>query len=500
LSFAVTAWGAAEPASSGGIVPGSVLNWAYEKNMTMHIPYLAIQLTDLSLHVYDTLFYFEDGKVDKITGLLAKEWTPDADGLGYTITLHDNVKFTNGTPLTAQSCVDCWKYATKYMPTFFSKIDRIDAVDAHTLYFKFKKPFADFMATFTDTVTSVVDPAGLERYGDNDNRAATGSGPYKIEKYDAGNVLTLKANENYWFKPRMPQIETINILYIPDTNTALAAMEAGEVDYYETQNLQSFYNMKDLPRINVQSIEGAQINLWLNEKRAPVFGKLEVRKALGMLIDWQGVCDMVYDGLYYPAKGIWKHDTIAAVDSPFYIHDPDQGLALLQQAGVAPSLISFEYVSWPKYEDVGIAIQSQLAQYGIKVIVNCPDISKNIALQSSSEWDAYMTWNLYWPAMPIGGFSVGVKQSGNNRSCFFEECDSEAFEKIEAMCKDAEEAKTMDEQGKILRDLTAFLSEKCATVGGLQIIKWAGLSDRFMNLVYSENTFFPELYYLRIAK
>jgi ABC-type transport system substrate-binding protein len=496
----VTAWGATEPATSGGIVPGSVLNWSYENQTNQQIPYLSAQITALSIEIYDTLFYFEDGKVDKLTGMLAKEWTQDADGLGYTIQLHDNVKFTNGTPLTAQTCVECWEYTAKYMPSFFSNIERIDAVDEDTLYFKFNKPFAAFMATFADTVTSIVDPAGLKQYGDTDNRAAIGSGPYKIEKYDAGQVLTLKANENYWFKPRMPQIETINIFYIPDTNTSLSALEAGEIDYYDTQNLQSFYNMKDLPGVNVLSIEGAQINLWLNEKRAPVLGKLEVRKALGMLIDWQEICDMIYDGLYYPAKGMWKHDTIAAVDSPYYIYDPEKGLALLKEAGVDPSSISLEYLSYPKYEDVGVAIQSQLARYGIKISVNAPESSTCAALERSGGWDVRMSWNAYWPALPLNGFSVGVQKEGNQRSVFFEECDPEAFQKVEAMYAEALDAKNMEEQGKILRDFTAYLSEKCATVGGFQIFKWAGLSDRFTNLVYSENTSYPELYYLRIAK
>jgi peptide/nickel transport system substrate-binding protein len=496
----MTAYGATESVPSGEIVPGSILNWAYEIQTTQHLPYLGIQLTPYTIQIYDTLFYFKDGKVDKLTGLLAKEWTPDADRLGYTIKLHDNVKFTNGTPLTAQSCVDCWKYTAKYMPSFFSSIERIDAVDDHTLYFKFNKPFAAFMVYFADTITGIVDPTAIKQYGDNDNRAAIGSGPYKIERYVAGEVLVFKANENYWFAPKMPQVETVNMYYIPDTNTALTALEAGEVDYYETQYLQSYYNMRDLPGIKVQTIEANQNTVWVNEKRAPVLGKLEVRKALGMLIDWQSICDMIYDGIYYPAKGLWKHDTIAAAESPYYVHDPKQGLALLKEAGVDPSSISLEFLCYPKYEDIGVSVQSQLAQYGIKIKVNSLESSTVNALERNGGWDLRVSWNSYTAANPLAGFMNGVQKAGNQRAVFFEDCDPEAFQKVEAMYADAVAAKTMEEQGRILLELTEYLHEKCAAVGGFQIIKWAGLSDRFTNLIYSENTAYSELCYLRIAK
>jgi ABC-type transport system substrate-binding protein len=496
----MTAYGAVESLPSGEIVPGSVLNWAYKNAINQHLPYLSIQIEQLTKNIYDTVFYFEDGDVNKITGHLAEQWTPDADGLGYNVILHDNVKFTNGRPLTAQSCIDCWKYAKKYVPSFFSNIERIDAVNERTLYFKFNKPFPLFMQFFADSVTGIADPASIEQYGDSDNKAAIGSGPYKIEKYVAGEVLTLKANEDYWFEPKKPSVETVNIYYIPDVNTVMTALEAGEIDYYETQNIQAYYTMLDLPHFNVIPIKYNQFTMWTNEKRAPVLGKLEVRKALSMLIDWQGVCDLVYDGLWYPTKGIWTPGSPAAVDSPYYIHDPEQGLALLKEAGVDPKSISLEFLCYQSYEDVALAVQAQLAQYGIKIKINVLESATVVSLEQSNEWDLRMGFNSYWPATPLVAFTIAVQKAGNTRCVFFEDCDPEASLKIESMYAEAVNAKTAQEQGNILHELTAYLQEKCVTVGGFQIIRWAALSDKFTNFICDNNKTYADVCYLRLVK
>ena len=483
-----------------GIQEGTVLNMGYATQMNVHLPYITIQTSFLAMNIYDTLFYFKDGDPNQIAGLLAKEWVYDEDGLGCTITLNEDACFYTGDPITAQVVVDSLAVNKEYMPSSFNGIESIEAVDENTVYFKFEEKLPAFEVVFANTITSIVDPKAIETYGATSNEAAVGSGPYYISDYVDGEVLTLKANPNYWFEARQPHIETINIYYIADENTQLIAMQSGDIDLLITQNVENYYTLEGNSDLTVYEFDAQCLTCWINEEYSDVLQIAEVREALGHLIDWQAACDIVYDGLYTPAKGIWKEGTAAFVDnSENWSYDPELGLELLESVNVNPEDIKLEMLCYPKYKDIFVAVQSQLAQYGITLEVPTNESSAVASKHAAGDFCIASSWLNYTPANPLSGFTMGVAHTGAQRSVFLENCAPEADAQLQELYQAALGASSLDEQYEICREMTEILQENFVNIGGIQLYHWVALSNEFTNLSYHGDTFYIDFCYMYAA-
>ena len=497
FALSMVSFAAPEEGGDNNIQPGTVVDMGYATQMNVHLPYITVQTSFIAMNIYDTLFYFVDGDANNIGGLLAEEWTYDEDNLGVTVKLHDNACFYTGDPITAQTCIDCWETTRSFMPTYFGTIEEITAVDDHTLYFKFSDKFPTFEVNFADTITSIVDPKAIAEYGDTSNEAAVGSGPYYIENYIDGEVLTLHANPNYWFEARKPHIETVNIYYIADANTQLIAMQSGDIDLMMTQDPIVLYTLEETPGVNVTEYQAQALTCWINEEYSDVLQIAEVRQALAHLIDWQAACDIVYDGLYSPATGIWKEGTAGYVDNTEnFTYDPDLGLALLEEAGVDPADIKLEMLCYPKYKDVFVAVQSQLAQYGITFDVPTNESSAVASLHAAGDFCIASSWLGYTGANPMAGFSAGILPTGAQTSVFLDNCAPEAAQQLYDLYDQAATADSLEEQYAICREMTKVLQDNYVNLGGIQLRHWLALSDEFDGLNYQNNVFYIDFCYM----
>ncbi len=181
--------------------------------------------------LFDTLIW-KDGSGEFLPWL-AKEWTRSADGLEWRFTMREGVTFQDGQPLTAEDVAFTFDYMTKGAGlqvggsvTFRPQVEfkEVVAESPTVVVFRLDQAFApDF---FEDTVAgrvpiipkhiweTVTDPAKF-----TESAAAMGSGPYRLEAYDAttGSYLFV-ANESYFLgTPYVRRIE-----YIPAENELLA--------------------------------------------------------------------------------------------------------------------------------------------------------------------------------------------------------------------------------------------------------------------------------------
>ncbi len=130
----------------------------------------------------------------------------------------------------------------------------------------------------------VVDPAGLEQYGGEDNRAAIGAGPYSIESYTSGQGFVLKANR--YHSDRAPSIETCEIVLIPDVNTALLALMNNEIQCLNTVSIEVYNTLKD-DNWQILSVLDRVNPYWFNAREVEIFRDDVVREALCHMIDWR---------------------------------------------------------------------------------------------------------------------------------------------------------------------------------------------------------------------
>ena len=267
----------------------------------------------------------------------AENWEISEDGLTYTFHLRDNLKWSDGTPLTAQDYLYSIKrvitpatgakYA--YMVTDYIKgaaeyydllgsgtADEaaiaeaeanlgVTAPDDQTLVITLNNTTPYFLGILAMWTYAPVQQATVEANGDSWTQSPDTficNGPFKVSAMSFGEGVTLVKNENYWDAANV-QLEEVEYRYILDMSTALSAFESGEID-----GMMSVPSA-DLPRLKAES---DSLTIWpafgttyylLNNAVEPLDDPL-VRQALNLAIDRTALIDSVMQSTDTPALAL----------------------------------------------------------------------------------------------------------------------------------------------------------------------------------------------------
>jgi peptide/nickel transport system substrate-binding protein len=210
--------------------------------------------------VYDALFTTDrDGNA---APALAKEATSSPDAKGWTMTLQEGVKFSNGKDFTANDVkanFDAFMNpdnASTYLPNL-ANVDSIEVVDDHAIAFNLKTPDARFPEQMMDTMY-IADldarktPGGTLEPGE----VPIGTGPYKWRSRQEGTSLTFEKNADYWRGE--PPLQTAEFKVIHEPEQAALALETGEADVIVNNvPVQSLPKLREDPNIQVLHAEGS---------------------------------------------------------------------------------------------------------------------------------------------------------------------------------------------------------------------------------------------------
>ncbi|MDR7420709.1 MAG: ABC transporter substrate-binding protein [Armatimonadota bacterium] len=254
---------------------------------------------------------------------LATTWSVSRDGLTYTFTLRQDVKFHDGTPFNAA--------AVKFM---FDRIndpasrslqrpaigpfDRAEVINEYTVAIHFKEPFAPFMANLAGSALSPASPAAVQRLRDNFAQAPVGTGPFMFEKWE-GNDLHMVRNPDYRWAPNFMNhqgpayLDRIIWKTIPEATTRMIALQRGEVNAIHFPALDQVADFKKNPNFQVyrKDTPGHPKSMPINIKAAPT-DDLRIRQAILYGVDRQKVVDLVQFGNAEVAYGPFTRFT------PFY--------------------------------------------------------------------------------------------------------------------------------------------------------------------------------------
>jgi peptide/nickel transport system substrate-binding protein len=165
-----------------------------------------------------------------------------ADGLTITYHLKPNLKWSDGEPITSKDFVTTWKVTmdpgtAPISRAGFDKIDSIDTPDDQTVVIHFKELYPSWPTIFNIGPNNL--GGGLMPAHIFDGKTAVekdpqvhqptwAGGPFMIKEWVAGDHMTLVRNPNFFGDK--PKLDYINIKFVPDPETGLAALKAGDVD------------------------------------------------------------------------------------------------------------------------------------------------------------------------------------------------------------------------------------------------------------------------------
>lgn len=263
-------------------------------------------------------------KDGNIVPALAESWEVSEDGLTYTFHLRD-AKWSDGKPVTAGDFDYAWKRVldpkTGAMNSamLFSIVGAeeafnatadvsgiaISAPDDKTLTFTLKArvPYMMQLLTYTTFFPVRKDVVEADPEGWTRNPATfIGTGPFRVTQFNAGESVVFEKNPEYYDADAV-SLDKLTFRLIPDPATALAAMEAGDVDGIEA------VPAPEIPRLSVESDAFMVVPAlgttyaFFNPHQAPL-DNLDVRKALSMAIDRSEIVEFVLQSADIPALGV----------------------------------------------------------------------------------------------------------------------------------------------------------------------------------------------------
>ena len=349
--------------------------------------------------IYDTLVQFRDNTTD-IEPALAEAWKSSTDGLTWTFYLRQGVKFHDGTPFNVDAVIFSFTRPEAQTREFHEEfIDRIVALDAFTVQFQLKTPYAPFISTMAETVFSIVSPTAVAKFGADFDNNPVGTGPFKFVRWDKHDKIVLTANDMHW--AGVPALDGLIFRTIPDNSMRLTELQQGNIHAME------FPNPDDIPLIQgdtrLELIRQPSLNIGfiaMNMDKPP-FNNLKVRLAINHAIDKTTIIEHLYQGRGIPAKNpipptLWSYDD--AIED--YAYDPELARQLLAEAGYPDG---FETTLWalpvprayiPDGGALAEELQSELQDVGIAVKIVTYDWDIYVSKVLNGEHDmAMMGWN-----------------------------------------------------------------------------------------------------------
>ena len=266
---------------------------------------------------------------------LATGYTVSEDGLTWTVTIRDDVRFTDGEPLTAGDVA--FTYNTVKAASSvndFTMLDYAEAADDTTAVFHMNRPFSIW--PYTMAVVGIVPEHAYdsETYGSN----PIGSGRYILKQWDRGQQVILEANPDYYGEA--PRMQRVTILFMEEDAAFLAA-QAGEVDLAYTSATYSDQTIDGYSLASYASVDNRGFNLPAVPAGTDAEGRnvgndftadVLVRRAINIGVDRQEMIDNVLNGYGTPAYSIcdqmpWYNEA-SEVE-----YDPKGAAELLDEAG-----------------------------------------------------------------------------------------------------------------------------------------------------------------------
>ena len=387
----------------------------------------AIDASNTIITIFEPLLLINEN--NEVVGGQAESWEASEDGLTWTFTMRDGLKWSDGTDLTAKDFEYSFKRmanpdtAAPYAETCLGMIDGFDAAQAGdpdalnvkasddgktlTIVLSYPCSYFDKMAAFA--AMSPVQQATVEANGDSWCTSAdtfVSNGPYMITDWTPSERIVLTKNPNYvggWDSSKIVS-DTITLLLLEDSSASFAAYNSGEAQLIKdvpTDEIPSLTKAEDGGDFYVDTILGTYY-VSLNLQR-DAFQDAKVRKALSLAIDRDYVANTIMQGTYTTADSIVGP---GIVDESGYFHDNGNApyISADYEANLAEAKKLLEEAGYPNGEGYPtIEYSTNDAGYHVPLAEYLQQAWGDLGITLTIN---KMEWSSFTPARRAGEFDV----------------------------------------------------------------------------------------------
>lgn len=262
------------------------------------------------------------GKDGSVEPGQAESWEVSDDGLTYTFHLRPDLKWSDGSDLTAEDFVYSWQRVTDpevaapYAETVLGMVEgydeavagditklNVEAPDEDTFVVHLANPCPYFEELAAFATLSPVQQEAVEKFDDPSTWSTSAdtyvsNGPFYITEWVPSSHITMSKNPNYWDADNI-KLDGIKFNLIEDANAAYSAYQTGEVALIKDVPTEEIPSLSDNDEFHVEPLIGTYY-VSMNDEKEPFTNK-DVRKALSLAIDRDYVANTLMQGTYSPA-------------------------------------------------------------------------------------------------------------------------------------------------------------------------------------------------------
>jgi len=344
---------------------------------------------------------------------------PSADFTVWTLTLHDGIKFSDGTPFDAEAIR--YNIARSADPAtgsrFLAQASELElnVVDPLTIEITLPEAnpgwSADLVANYSGIGSPTAIQAALDA-GEDPGQTPVGAGPFMLEDWVPGQTIELVRNPYFseW-KPGLPHLDSLTFENVPDRTQQAASVTTGTAQIAGTIGGAATQEMVDgANAIVTQTGGGAVLNM---NTAVPPFDDIRARQFMLYAFDRDILADA-------NAPGTPKVENIFPETSPFHnpefdlpAPDPERAQALLDELAAEGKPLSFTMLSvaQPDQNALYNAMLAQLAAYeNVSMDIEVVTFTEQIARSTSGEYQL-LPWGMYVIA-PVPGLYYQVRPDG----------------------------------------------------------------------------------------
>ena len=395
--------------------------------------------------VYDTLFAADAN--GEIQPQMVGDFSVSDDGLTYTFTLRDGLKWHDGSPVTAADCIasiERWGKRDGMGQKLMDFTASMEAVDDKTFTMQLKEPYGlvlDSLGKISSNTPFMMKEEFAKTDAFTQVTEIVGSGPFRFvaDEWVPGSKVVYVKNEDYVPRDEPPSaaaggkvvhVDRVEWVYIPDPATTMNALQNGEVDLWETPSPDMVPIMKTQDNIVIDVIDplGTQGWLRMNHLHAP-FDNPKVRQAVAMAVHQETyLLALVGDpSLYKTCKAYFicgtPNDSTAG-DKGYLEGNMDAAIKMLEEEGVVGhKIVLMQPTDIPVLNSASLVTAQLLRDLGFDVEVQAMDWSTLTSRRAEKKkvedggWNVFHTYATGADAQsPIA--NIGVSGGGVERAWF----------------------------------------------------------------------------------
>jgi peptide/nickel transport system substrate-binding protein len=383
---------------------------------------------------------------------LAESWDISNGGKTYTFHLRQGVKFSNGDPLTAEDVK--WSLDRFFNPKTNELMSSVavgdgktTVVDDSTVRVVLKQPVAAFLYNISIFPAFILPKDLVTKEGSAFYKHPVGTGPFTVKEFVRGSHITFAKNPNYWESGK-PYLNTVRYNFAAEANSRIVALKGNTAQVIDGVPFSQITSLQGDKKVAVQSAKVPLfLGLWLNHDRKPL-ADLNVRKAMQMALDRNLMNKSIFRGLGTIPNSVLmplRYDAPASVVKP-YAYDVAAAKAAMKKSAFPDGFsTTLQYpAGYDYYKQLGLLIQQELGQIGIKIQLKEVDGATATANWSAQKYDLTFPFASFTSDIVVPDeYSDFLANPDNGLKGFFTDWKDASIQK---MVKDF--AKTTDENAR----------------------------------------------------